>query len=124
MRILPMGYWKGSGFAILLDALAAILSEGLATNRIDTVGRGSCTGASQVFIVFDPRQLGGEEFSDQMADGIADYVNSSTPDERSSEVLYPGQSTLRIRAEHRAHGIVVDDGVWAEVLGLAGRTAA
>jgi 3-dehydro-L-gulonate 2-dehydrogenase len=124
MRILPMGYWKGAGFAILLDALAAILSEGLATNRIDTVGRGSCTGASQVFIVFDPRQLGGEEFSDQVANSVADYVNASTPDERSEEVRYPGQSTLRIRAEHRANGVVVDDGIWAEVLALAGRAAA
>jgi 3-dehydro-L-gulonate 2-dehydrogenase len=124
MRILPMGYWKGSGFAILLDTLAAILSEGIPTNQIDKVGRGSCTGSSQVFIVFDPRQLGGEEFSDKVADSVADYVNSSTPDEKSKEVLYPGQSTLRIRAEHRANGIVVDDGIWVEVLGLAGRTIA
>jgi 3-dehydro-L-gulonate 2-dehydrogenase len=119
-----MGYWKGSGFAILLDTLAAVLSEGLPTSQIDQVGRGSCTGCSQVFIVFDPRQLGGEEFTDKVADSVADYVNSSTPDERSKEVLYPGQSTLRIRAEHRANGVVVDDGVWAEVLALAGRTAA
>ncbi|MDR1935057.1 MAG: 3-dehydro-L-gulonate 2-dehydrogenase [Candidatus Accumulibacter sp.] len=124
MRILPIGYWKGSGFAILLDTLAAILSEGLATNQIDKVGRGSCTGCSQVFIVFDPRQLGGAEFSDKVADSVADYVNSSTPDEKSREVLYPGQSTLRIRAEHRANGVVVDDDIWAEVMTLAGRTAA
>lgn len=121
-RILPMGYWKGSGFAILLDALAAILSEGLATNRIDPIGQGSCTGCSQVFMAFDPRQLGGEEFSDRVADGIADYVNSSVPDEKSREALYPGQSTLRIRAEHRANGVVVDEGVWAEVMALAGRS--
>ncbi|MDR2113404.1 MAG: 3-dehydro-L-gulonate 2-dehydrogenase [Candidatus Accumulibacter sp.] len=121
MRILPIGYWKGSGFAILLDALAAILSEGLPTNRIDPIGQGSCTGCSQVFIVFDPRQLGGAKFSEQVADSVAAYVNSSTPDEKSWEVLYPGQSTLRIRAEHRANGIVVDNGVWAEVMALAGR---
>ncbi len=123
MRILPMGYWKGSGFAILLDTLAAVLSEGIATNDIDKIQRGSCTGCSQVFMVFDPRQLGGEEFTEKVADGVADYVNSSTPAENSREVLYPGQSTLRIRAEHRANGIVVDDGVWADVLALAGRSA-
>jgi 3-dehydro-L-gulonate 2-dehydrogenase len=121
MRILPIGYWKGSGFAILLDALAAILAEGSATHEIDRIGRGSCTGCSQVFIVFDPRQLGGEEFSERVADGIADYVNSSIPDENGREARYPGQSTLRIRAEQLAKGIVVDDGVWAEVLALAGR---
>jgi len=109
--------------AILLDTLAAVLSEGLPTNQIDQVGKGSCTGCSQVFIVFDPRQLGGEAFTDQVADSVADYVNASTPAENGKEVLYPGQSTLRIRTEHRANGVVVDDGVWAEVLALAGRSA-
>ncbi len=123
MRIMPMGYWKGSGFAILLDTLAAVLSEGLATNDIDKIQQGSCTGCSQVFIVIDPRQLGGEEFTDRVADGVADYVNSSTPDEHSSEVRYPGESVARTRKDHLANGIVVDDGVWAEVLALAGRSA-
>jgi 3-dehydro-L-gulonate 2-dehydrogenase len=28
-RILPMGFWKGSGFAVLLDILSALLSGGL-----------------------------------------------------------------------------------------------
>jgi 3-dehydro-L-gulonate 2-dehydrogenase len=123
MRILPTGYWKGSSFAILLDTLAAVLSEGLATNEIDKIKQGSCTGCSQVFIVFDPRKLGGEEFTEKVADGVVDYVNSSTPDEHSAEVRYPGESVLRTRHEHRANGIVVDDGVWAEVLTLAGKNA-
>ena len=122
MRILPMGYWKGSGFAILLDTLAAVLSEGLPTNEIDKVKQGSCTGCSQVFIVFDPRQLGGEEFTDKVADSVADYVNSSSPDEHSKEVRYPGESVARTRQDHRVNGVVVDDGVWAEVLTLAGRS--
>ena len=123
MRILPAGYWKGSGLAILLDTLAAVLSEGLATNEIDKLQLGSCTGCSQIFIVIDPRQLGGEAFSDRVADGVADYVNTSIPAENSTEVLYPGQSTLRTRFEHTANGIVADENVWAEVLALAGRSA-
>lgn len=123
MRILPMGYWKGSGFSILLDTLAAVLSEGLATNDIDKIQRGSCTGASQIFIIIDPRKLGGEEFTNKVADGVADYVNGSAPDEKSKEVLYPGEMEVRTRADHLANGIIVDDGVWAEVLALAGRSA-
>ena len=120
MRILPMGYWKGSGFAILLDTLAAVLSEGLATHQIDTLGQGSCTGCSQVFIVFDPRQLGGDEFTDQLADGVVGHIHGSSPDERSSKVRYPGESAARIRAENRVKGIPVDAGVWDEVQKLAG----
>lgn len=122
MRILPIGYWKGSGFAILLDTLAAVLTEGIATHDIDKVGRGSCGGCSQVFIAIDPRQLGGQAFADRVADGVVDYVTSSTRAEDAIEVRYPGEAQLRTRTEQRAHGIVVDDGVWADVLALAGRT--
>jgi 3-dehydro-L-gulonate 2-dehydrogenase len=120
MRILPMGYWKGAGFAILLDTLAAVLSEGLPTNAIDKVGAGSCTACSQVFIVFDPRQLGGENFTDQVADSVAEHVKSSIPDEDGREARYPGESVERTRKEHLENGIIADDGIWAEVLALAG----
>jgi 3-dehydro-L-gulonate 2-dehydrogenase len=119
MRILPMGYWKGSGFAIMLDLLAAVLSEGLPTNAIDEVKQGSCTGCSQVFVVIDPRQLGGEAFTVRVADSVVDYLHSSTLAEDSKEVLYPGESALRTRNEQLANGIAVDEGVWSEVLALA-----
>jgi 3-dehydro-L-gulonate 2-dehydrogenase len=119
MRILPMGFWKGSGFAIMLDLLAAVLSEGLPTNAIDEVKQGSCTGCSQVFVVIDPRQLGGEAFTVQVADSVVDYLHSSTLAEDSKEVLYPGESALRTRNEQLANGIAVDEAVWSEVLALA-----
>ena len=119
MRILPMGYWKGSGFAIMLDLLAAVLSEGLPTNAIDEVNQGSCTGCSQVFLVIDPRLLGGESFTTQVADSVVDYLHSSTLAEDSKEVLYPGESALRTRNEQLANGIAVDESVWNEVLALA-----
>jgi 3-dehydro-L-gulonate 2-dehydrogenase len=121
MRILPMGYWKGSGFAIMLDLLAAVLSEGSPTNAIDKIQRGSCTGCSQVFIAIDPRKLGGEDFTEQVADGVVDSVHGSTIAEDSTEVLYPGESALRTRNEQLEKGISVDDGVWKEVLALAAR---
>ncbi|MGD0842412.1 MAG: Ldh family oxidoreductase, partial [Candidatus Acidiferrales bacterium] len=119
MRILPMGYWKGSGFAIMLDLLAAVLSEGSPTNAIDKIQQGSCTGCSQVFILIDPRKLGGEAFAEQMADSVVDYVHGSTLAENSSEVVYAGESVLRTRREQLEKGIAVDDGVWHEVLALA-----
>ncbi|MFA9949613.1 3-dehydro-L-gulonate 2-dehydrogenase [Dentiradicibacter hellwigii] len=123
MRILPTGYWKGSAFAIVLDTLAAVLSEGLATNEIDKIQRGSCTGCSQVFIIIDPRQLGGAEFSNRVANGVAEYVNGSIPAEDVGSVRYPGESTLQKRLEQREKGILVDEGVWAEVQKLAGIAA-
>ena len=122
MRILPMGYWKGSGFAIMLDVLAAVLSEGLPTNGIDEVGEGSCTGCSQIFILIDPSKVGGEAFTEQIADSVVDYVHGSTLAENSSEVLYPGENARNTRQRQMDEGILVDDGVWSEVLALAGKT--
>lgn len=119
MRILPMGYWKGSGFAIVLDTLAAVLSDGIATNQIDQIQEGSCTGCSQIFIIVDPRKLSGRDMANQIADSVVDYVNGSELAEGEKEVLYPGQSAVRTRLHQREHGIEVDDGVWAEVQALA-----
>jgi len=119
MRILPAGYWKGSGFAILLDAMAALLSAGYATPQIDRLGRGSGTGASQIFMVFDPEQLGGGDFTERMAQSIGDYVNSSQPAEGISAVTWPGQRQRSTREDNLRHGIPVDDGVWQQVQQLA-----
>ncbi len=120
-RILPTGFWKGSGLTILLDVLAAILSEGAATHDIDAIDQGSCTGCSQIFIAFDPDRLGSAAHMQEVVEGMAAYVNGSTPADPDRSVTYPGQNTRRTRAEHLANGVIVDDDIWQEVRALAGR---
>ena len=118
-RILPAGFWKGSGLTILLDVLAAVLSEGLATHQIDALDQGSCTGCSQIFIAFDPDRLGSSANLEATVAGVADYVNGSSPSDPSRDVTYPGQNTLRTRQEHLANGVLVDEGIWKAVQALA-----
>jgi 3-dehydro-L-gulonate 2-dehydrogenase len=120
-RILPTGLWKGSGLSILLDVLAAILSEGSATHEIDRIDRGSCTGCSQIFIAFDPDRLGSADHLRAVVDGMAAYVNGSAPATPGRVATYPGQNTGRTRREQTQRGVVVDDAVWQDVLELAGR---
>lgn len=119
-RILPTGLWKGAGLSIVLDVLAAALSEGLATDGIDKVGEGSCTGCSQIFIAFDPETLGSADHLRETVEGMAQHLARSTPAEPGRGVTYPGQNTLRLRAENLRDGVPVDDKVWAEVQALAG----
>ncbi|WP_413730647.1 3-dehydro-L-gulonate 2-dehydrogenase [Sodalis sp. RH22] len=121
MRILPTGYWKGSGMAVLLDTMAAFLTAGAPTNEIDNIQQGSCTGASQVFMVFDPTHFGGREFSENMAASVAQYVKTSEPAENQREVFFPGETSMKNRAFFTANGIPADDSVWAEVQQLAQR---
>ena len=46
-------------------------------------------------------------------------IRRNRPRETAARAI-PGESQLATRIDHRANGIVVDDGVWAEILQLAG----
>jgi len=118
-RLLPMGYWKGSGFAVLLDLIAALLSGGLTTSGIDKSGKGSCGRCCQVFIVLDPLKWNTKEFIDQAIQNTIEQLKSSTPVQEGYEVFYPGEQTMKTRKENNELGIPVDDAVWARVKELA-----
>lgn len=118
MRILPMGYWKGSGFAMLLDCFAAILSNGLATVGIDKVQEGSCGGCSQIFFAFDPYSVGGKDFVESTLNATVEYIKNSEPARTGEEIFYPGELAVLTRKENRERGIPVDLTVWNELLSL------
>lgn len=123
-RILPTGYWKGSGLAILLDALGALLAQGRPSHAIDRLQRGSGTGCCQVFMLFDPERLGGREACEAIGDGIAAHLAGAEPASEGAEVRYPGESTLSRRRGAGREGIPVDAGIWEEVRRLAGESRA
>lgn len=110
-RPLPVGFWKGSGLALLLDMAAALLSAGLATHQIppDPLAE---TCLSQVFIAFDLSRLGGTESH------IVDDIVESLHTDGGEGVRYPGERTLRIRQENTEHGIPVEPSVWQQVQSL------
>ncbi|HRX11165.1 MAG TPA: 3-dehydro-L-gulonate 2-dehydrogenase [Draconibacterium sp.] len=118
-RILPTGYWKGSGFAILLDIISALLSNGLSTAGIDKAGKGSCGSCNQVFIAIDPLKFNTQEFIDNIVSETIRQIKSSELAEGNSEIFYPGEKSLRTRKENMELGIPVDDGVWEKVKKLA-----
>ena len=118
MRILPMGYWKGSSFAFMLDILGAILSNGLAGSEIDDVGKGSCGGASQVFIIIDPEKFTNKERIFEIINKEKQHIKESTLDEHSKSIWYPGEDYVVNKKENDDKGIFVDDSVWKEIKSL------
>lgn len=122
-RILPMGYWKGSGFAILLDLIASLLSGGLTTAAIDKYDKGSCGSCCQVFIAIDPLKFNSAEFVEQAVNETVAQIRNSVPARENGEILYPGEQSLRTRRENLKLGIPVDDGIWekVKVLGCSAR---
>ncbi len=107
-RALPIGSWKGSGLAMMLDMLAALLSGGLATHQIQVdVIRES--RLSQVFLAFDLAAIDAAGNRDALVRGILDSVRGPRTAER---LRTPGERIARIRRENLEHGIPVDDAIW------------
>jgi 3-dehydro-L-gulonate 2-dehydrogenase len=115
-RLLPIGFWKGSGLAILLDMVAAVLGGGKATHDFSTVPEEE-SGQSQVFIALDAGSLGAAGESDRSPTASSRRCTRARPD-AGEEARYPGERTLEVRAKSMKEGVFVDDAMWKEVLAL------
>ncbi len=110
---LPMGYWKGSGLAIMIDLMTAILSGGAATH--DLLGPRDQHGPSQVFIAFSLDRLDKSSSAGSIADEVVAFIHNAVPANESEGVFYPGERTIRTRRENLDKGIPVNDAVWASI---------
>jgi 3-dehydro-L-gulonate 2-dehydrogenase len=109
-RPLPIGYWKGSGLALMLDLVVTMLSGGFATYQI-TADPELESNLSQVFITFDASQA-----SSNQVDQIIQHLQSSSGG--GEQVRYPGERVLKIREENMVKGIPLNEEVWNEVKNL------
>lgn len=103
-RVYPLGYWKGSGLAIALDILGAILSDGNTTYDVDKLGKGMCVGVSQVFIALDPNKFTSDTRFKEIMDNTLAYIK-----EGSDDVTYPGERMVKRRKTSLEEGIEVDE---------------
>jgi 3-dehydro-L-gulonate 2-dehydrogenase len=115
-RALPIGYWKGSGLAMLLDVLATILSSGISTHEISR--REQEYGVSQVYLAIDLKKLSNYPAMDAAISGIIEDLRRSVPDGPGADIRYPGEKILQTRRENLTHGIPVLKQVWEEILQL------
>ena len=110
-RALPIGLWKGSGLAFVLDVLAAMLADGRATCEIPADPLQE-VGQSQVFLALAPSALTSMEELDRIAAAAIDFLHAATPVEPGRFARYPGEGTLRIRDESLRLGVAVDETAW------------
>ena len=118
-RIMPTGYWKGSGLALALDMAGLMIGNGRPSHEIDAASEGSCAGCSQVFIAYSPDLFGDRKEISRKVEERLEAVNGAHPSEEPRPVQWPGQGTARRRRDNLAHGIPVNEAVWAEVCRLA-----
>src|SRR5258708_26536309 len=112
-RPLPIGYWKGSGLALMLDLVGALLSGGKATHQI-TSDPDRESYLSQVFIALDPSSVRSPEVAARIAAEVIAYFKLP-PHSGGEQVRYPGEQVLKIRSENLAKGIPVEPTIWSKV---------
>ena len=115
-RPLPIGYWKGSGLALLLDLLATLLSGGSSTARL--ARQEDEYGVSQVFVAIDIKTVAGEAGLQTTVEEIVANLHEAAPLEEEQQVTYPGERMLQTRRENLEKGIPVDGEYWRQVLDM------
>ncbi|MDL2228851.1 3-dehydro-L-gulonate 2-dehydrogenase [Treponema sp. OttesenSCG-928-L16] len=115
-RVLPIGFWKGSGLSLVLDLIAASLSGGSTSRDIGKLP--AETELSQVFIAADLSQFPDRNSIREKIEATLKDLNDSSPAEAGSPVYFPGEGMKRVREENLKNGIPVDEGIWEQVCSL------
>ncbi len=113
-RALPIGYWKGSGLALVLDTMASVISGGQATHQIGK--QKSEYAVSQVFIAINATGMMGQNVLNETVDTIINDFHTATPLDENENVRYPGEGMLRTRQESLEKGVLVDAAQWQALL--------
>lgn len=110
-RVLPIGYWKGSGISIALDLVATVLSGGYS---VTAIGK-NCEdeyGLCQVLIAIDPNHVSTQNVTDKLINEVLDDIKASERANEDVPILYPGEPELRTRRDNLENGIPVFEEIW------------
>jgi len=110
-RAMPIGFWKGSALAFMLDVMISCLSNGRSTSQISKEGKEY--NVSQIFICIDAGNI-----DENIINDIINYTKQSNLIDTTSPIRYPGEKTLATRLKNEKEGIPVNEKIWREVLSL------
>jgi LDH2 family malate/lactate/ureidoglycolate dehydrogenase len=120
--LMPLGGYKGSGLAMMVEILCSVLSGGAMSTELGGIRiRGRAMRVSQAYIAIDvQRFLPPEEFTARM-DKLIRMVKSAPPARDYSEVLVAGDPEYRAEARRAAEGIPIEAGTWRSLVEAAAK---
>lgn len=113
-RVLPIGFWKGSGLSIALDLIAAVVSGGKSTHEVGKLGRDEYA-LSQIMIAIDPYRFSSPEFVEKTLNDTIEYIKASIPMSENGKIYYPGEIELMTRVDNLKNGIPVEVEIWEKI---------
>lgn len=110
---MPLGGYKGSGLAMLVEILSAGLSGGAMSVEVGGIRiRGKPTRISQMFMAIDvSRFMPLDEFTRRI-EWLVNTVKSAVPAKGFEDVMVAGDPEWRAEAERRKNGIPIGEGTW------------
>jgi LDH2 family malate/lactate/ureidoglycolate dehydrogenase len=120
--LMPLGGYKGSGLAMMVDILCSILAGGAMCNELGGIRyRGKRLRNSQTFVAIDiARFMPVEQFTARV-EQLVGIMKNTPPAPGYDEVLVAGDPEWRIEAERRRNGIPIPDGNWDSLVKAAAR---
>ena len=120
--LMPLGGYKGSGLAFMVEILCAVLSGGAMTTEVGGIRfRGRKVRVSQMYLAIDvARFMPVAEFTARMAKLVA-QIKSTKPAPGYDEVLVAGDPEWRLEAERLKNGIPIAEGNWETLIKAGAR---
>ena len=119
---MPLGGYKGTGLAVMVEILCAVLSGGaMATELGGLRVKGKHMRVGQAFLAIDAaRFMPLDEFSDRMH-RLRDMITQTATATGYDEVLMAGEPEWRSEAHRLEHGIPLSRPLWNTLAGLAAK---
>jgi LDH2 family malate/lactate/ureidoglycolate dehydrogenase len=118
----PLGGYKGSGLAVMIEMLCGVLSGGAMANELGGIRfRGKPVDVSQFFLALDPKCfLAPGEYEERALD-LTTRLKATKPAANYEEVMVAGEPELRAEAQRRANGIPLAEETWVSLTDWAAK---
>jgi LDH2 family malate/lactate/ureidoglycolate dehydrogenase len=120
--LMPLGGYKGSGLAMMVEILSSVLSGGAMANEVGGIRfRGKTVRVSQTYMAIDvARFMPVPEFTARV-EQLVQLMKSTPAAPGYDEVMVAGDPEWRMEAERRKNGIPIADGNWEALSKAAAR---
>ena len=120
--VMPLGGYKGSGLAMMVEILCSVLSGGAMSTELGGIRiKGRPMRVSQLFLAIDVRRFMSEQNFDSRISRLVEMVKSAATAADYDEILVAGEPEIRSEYERRRNGIPIPAGVWNTMLETAAR---
>ena len=108
---MPLGGYKGSGLAMMVEILCGAISGGAMSTQLGGLRiRGRHFRASQTFMAIDVARIQ-PDFAERV-DWLIGAVKDTAPASGFEEVLVANEPELRTMRKRSQNGIPIPDGTW------------